>query len=259
VELIAAIDLLGGRGVRLRKGDYDHVVGGVDPVELARRWAAAGVPRLHVVDLDGARAGEPRHAAVMARIFGAAREASSGIGLQAGGGLRTEAAVEAVLEAGADAAVLGTAALTNPGFLRDCAARWPGRMLVSLDVRGAELALDGWLRSGADDPLQVAARLLDDGAAGLIVTDTQRDGTLAGPNLQLLRGVRGRFPGARLVAAGGVGSSEDLLALADEGVDGVIVGMALLTGQIDLGDALARLDAREDEQGAPVQASGAGR
>lgn len=254
MELIAAVDLLGGQGVRLRRGDYDDVVGGGDPVELARRWAAAGVPRLHVVDLEGARAGEPRQSAVMARAIAAAREAARGVRVQAAGGLRTAAAVEGALAAGADAVVLGTAAHAKPGFLRDCAARWAGRILASIDVRGAQLALDGWLRTDAVDPLEVAARLLDDGAAGLVVTDTQRDGTLAGPNLALLGDVRRRFPAVRLVAAGGVGSTDDLLALADAGMDGAIVGMALLTGGVELGDALARLDGSD----APAPASVAG-
>jgi phosphoribosylformimino-5-aminoimidazole carboxamide ribotide isomerase len=259
MELIAAIDLLDGRGVRLRKGDYDDVVGDADPVELARGWTTAGVQRLHVVDLDGARAGEPRNAGPMGRIFRAARAASPGIRVHAAGGLRTADAVEAVLRAGADAAVLATAAHRNPGFLRECAARWPGRIIASVDVRGAQVALDGWLRSGAGDPLDVAARLLEDGAAGLIVTDTERDGTLAGPNLELLREARRRFPATRLVAAGGVGSIDDLMTLADAGIDGAIVGMALLTGEIDLRDALAMLATGAGERQAPAQSGGARR
>lgn len=241
MELIPAIDLLGGRAVRLRRGAFEDHVGSADPAGLARRWVGAGVSRLHVVDLDGARAGEPRQDLVVARVVATAHDAGAGISVQVAGGLRTAGAVAAAFDAGADGAVLGTAALTSPGFLAACAARWPGRIVASLDLRAGAIALDGWLRSDDGDPFLAAARLLGEGASGLIVTDTLRDGTLSGPNLELLAGVRARFPSARLLAAGGVGSIDDLLALERAGMDGAIVGMALLTGEVDLGAALGAL------------------
>ncbi len=250
MELIPAIDLLGDRAVRLRKGDYDDHVGGLDPLALARRWVGAGATRLHVVDLDGARAGEPRQAAMVARVVATAHEAVPTVRAQVAGGLRTLDSVAAAFDAGADAAVLGTAALTSPGFLAACSSRWPGRILASLDLRAGEIALDGWLRTGGEDPFLAAARLLADGASGLIVTDTLRDGTLSGPNLELLAAVRARFPSARLLAAGGVGSIGDLLALQRVGVDAAILGMALLTGEVDLGAGLAALGGRTAETGA---------
>ncbi|MEX1156992.1 MAG: HisA/HisF-related TIM barrel protein [Chloroflexota bacterium] len=145
--------------------------------------------------------------------------------------------------AGVDVAVLGTAALERPGFLASCAARWPGRLLAALDLRDGRLATDGWLRGTDDDPVAAAARLLDEGAAGLLVTDTRRDGTLSGPNLELLVRCRATFPGAWLAAAGGVRSTGDLLDLQRAGLDGAIVGMALLTGGLDVGEALAALAA----------------
>lgn len=241
MELIAAIDLVDGRSVRLRQGDFGVPIGGGDPLERAASWAAAGIPRLHVVDLDGARAGRPHHLATLAVIIAAARAAAPRVHVQAAGGLRTQEAVAAALDAGADAIVLGTAALEQPGFLAACAARWPDRVLAALDLRDGRPVVDGWLRSRDDDPLEAANRLLGEGAAGLVVTDVRHDGTLTGPNLALLAGFRDAFPGARLVAAGGVRSTDDLLSLRRSGLDGAIVGMALLTGGLVVADALAAL------------------
>ncbi|MGH2455948.1 MAG: HisA/HisF-related TIM barrel protein, partial [Candidatus Limnocylindria bacterium] len=165
--------------------------------------------------------------------------------IQAGGGLRSAEAVEAALEAGADAAILGTAAIEVPGFAAACAARWPGRVLVSLDLRDGRPALDGWRRQAGDEPLELAAGLLEAGVTGLLLTDTQRDGTLAGPNLALLASFRRAFPDAWLAGAGGIGSIADLLAVRDAGLDGAVVGLALLSGTIRLPDALAVVAARE--------------
>ena len=235
--------MLGGRGVRLREGRYDQVVDAGDPVELAGRFAVTGVRRLHVVDLEGARAGEPLQAEVLRDVLAAARAVAPSIVVQAAGGLRSEASVERVLGLGADAAVLGTAAIEDPAFLGACAARWPGRIHASVDVRDGRVALDGWERELRLDALDVGARLLDEGAAGLVITDTRRDGTLGGPNLELLGSFRERFPASRVVAAGGVRSIDDLLALAAIGIDGAIAGMALVAGSLLIEAALAALDA----------------
>jgi phosphoribosylformimino-5-aminoimidazole carboxamide ribotide isomerase len=241
VELICAIDLLDGGAVRLVQGDYERRVEALaGPTELARRFVAAGCRRLHVVDLAGARAGRPVQLALVAEVAAAARAERSDVRVEAGGGLRTDADVDAML-AVADEALLGTAAIERAGFLRGCTERHPGRIGVSLDLRDGRPALDGWLRTGATDAVDLARRLVDDGAARLIVTDTARDGTLSGPNLALLAEIRGALPGAILVAAGGIGSIDDLRALADIGCDGAVVGLALLSGAIDPADALAAL------------------
>ncbi len=240
MELIPAVDLLAGGAVRLEQGDYEReALRQADAPALAARFAASGVTRLHLVDLEGARAGEPRQLPLLRRVADAARAASPSLRIEAGGGLRSVEAVEAALDAGVDDAVLGTAALERPEFVSECAARWPGRILVSLDLRDGRPALDGWLRTNGDDPLLLARRLVEAGAAALIVTDARRDGTLAGPNLELLARFRAALPGTRLVAAGGVGSLEHLRELAAVGVDGAIVGLALLAGAIDLDEALA--------------------
>ena len=241
MELICAIDLLDGGAVRLVQGDYDRrITAEAGPAALARRFVAAGCRRLHVVDLAGARAGRPLQLELLAEIVAVARADATGVVVEAGGGLRSAADVRALLDH-ADEALLGTAAIEDPQFLRGCAAAHPGRIAVSLDVRDGRPALDGWLRTGEADAVPLAQRLLADGASRLIVTDTSRDGTLAGPNLDLMARLRAAFPTAVLVAAGGIGSIDDLRALDAAGCDGAVVGLALLTGAIDPAAAMAVL------------------
>ena len=241
MELICAIDLLDGGAVRLVQGDYDRrLLADAEPVALARRFVAAGCRRLHVVDLAGARAGRPMQLPLIAEIVAAARDEAAGVLVEAGGGLRSAGDVGALL-AVADEALLGTAAIEDPAFLRACAAAHPGRIAVSLDLRDGQPALDGWQRTAAADVLTLARRRLDDGASRLIVTDTARDGTLAGPNLDLLAELRAALPDAVLVAAGGIASVEDLRAVRAVGCDGAVVGLALLTGAIDPAEAMAVL------------------
>jgi phosphoribosylformimino-5-aminoimidazole carboxamide ribotide isomerase len=241
MELICAIDLLDGGALRLVQGDYDRrIAAGTDAPALAARFVAAGCRRIHVVDLAGARAGRPMQLPLVAAVATAARAEADGVAVELGGGLRTEADVVAALTV-VDDAILGTAAVERPGFAAACADRYPGRIAVSLDLRAGRAALDGWSRTGADDPIAVAARVLEEGASRLIVTETSRDGTLAGPDLDALRGLRTAFPDAILVAAGGVGSLDDLRALDAIGIDGAVVGLALLSGAVDVADAVAAL------------------
>jgi phosphoribosylformimino-5-aminoimidazole carboxamide ribotide isomerase len=241
VELICAIDLLDGGAVRLVQGDYDRrIPAATDAVELARRFVAAGCRRLHVVDLAGARSGRPVQLSLVEAVVAVARGEAPDCVVEATGGLRTGADVEAALRV-ADEVVLGTAAVEDPRFLAACAERHPGRVGASLDVRDGRSALDGWSRLGAANPHALAARLLGAGASRLVVTDTRRDGTLGGPNLEMLRGLRDAFPDAVLVAAGGVGSIDDLRALDAIGVNGAVVGLALLTGDLDVAVAVRAL------------------
>lgn len=242
MELICAIDLLDGGAVRLVQGAYDRRIDAdARPVDLARRFVAAGCRRLHLVDLAGARAGRPVQIKLIGEVAAAARAVDGAVRIEAGGGLRTADDVDAVLMVAHDA-LLGTAAIERPAFLRTCADRHPGRIGVSLDVREGRPALDGWLRTGTADAVELARRLVDAGAARLIVTDTARDGTLAGPNLALLTTLRAALPDATLVAAGGIGSLDDLRAVAGIGCDGAVVGMALLSGAIDPAEAVAVLE-----------------
>jgi phosphoribosylformimino-5-aminoimidazole carboxamide ribotide isomerase len=241
MELICAIDLLDGGALRLVQGDYARrIPAGTDPPALATRFVEAGCRRIHVVDLAGARAGRPMQLPLVASVAEAARAAAPGTTVELGGGLRTEDDVAAALEV-VDEVLLGTAAIERAGFLAACAVRFPGRVAVSLDLRAGRPAVDGWLREGGDEPMAIASRLLEEGASRLVVTETSRDGTLAGPDLEGLAALRGAFPDATLIAAGGVGSIDDLRALEAIGIDGAVVGLALLTGAVDPAEAVAAL------------------
>jgi len=227
-----AIDLRGGRCVRLLEGVYEReTVYGEDPVAMARRWEAAGARWLHVVDLDGARAGHPVQADLVAGICAALR-----IPVQVGGGLRDAAAVEAVLAAGAARVVLGTAALRDPALCEALCRAHPGRIVVGLDARDGRLRVSGWTEDARLAPAAVAPRMAALGAAAIIYTDIGRDGTERGPDLEGTR-VVARAAGIPVIASGGVGSLDDVRAvagLAADGVSGVIVGRALYTGAVEL-------------------------
>jgi phosphoribosylformimino-5-aminoimidazole carboxamide ribotide isomerase len=238
-ELIPAIDLLGGRCVRLAQGDYARAtVYGDDPAEVARAFAAHAVRRLHVVDLDGAREGRPVNGAAVRRIVEA-----SGLPVQLGGGLRDLAAVEAAFAGGADRVVLGTAALREPALVEAAARAHPGRVVVGIDARGGKVAVQGWLETSGARAEDVAARLAGAGAAAIVYTDIARDGMLAGPDLEGAARIA-EAAGLPVIASGGVGSEADVrraAGFAARGVCGVIVGRALYTGAVDLGRALAEL------------------
>lgn len=241
MELICAIDLLDGGAVRLVQGDFGRRIDAPrSPVELARRYVRAGCRRLHVIDLAGARAGRPVQLDLVGDLAAAVRAEANDAVVEAGGGLRAVGDVDAVLER-ADEALLGTAAIERPGFVRECAVRHPGRIGVSLDLRRGRPMLDGWSRSTTEDALALAGRIVEEGASRLIATDTTRDGTLAGPNLELLATLRTALPGATLVAAGGIASLDDLRAVRDAGCDGAVIGLAVLSGAIDPAEAVAAL------------------
>ena len=232
-----AIDLRGGRCVRLTQGNFGcETVYGDDPVTVARRWEAFGARWLHVVDLDGARAGWPVQAPLVEAICAAVR-----VPVQVGGGLRDVAAAAAVLDAGAARVVLGTIAVREPARAQAVCRAFPGRVAIGIDARDGVVKVAGWLEGGATDAATVARAARDWGAAAIVYTDIGRDGTQQGPDLDGTRAVA-RAAGIPVIASGGVGSLEhlrDVAALAGDGVEGVIVGRALYTGAVDLRDALA--------------------
>jgi phosphoribosylformimino-5-aminoimidazole carboxamide ribotide isomerase len=230
--ILPAIDLLDGRPVRLRQGDFDQVTRfGDDAVALARRWADAGATWLHVVDLDGARSGQWRNLPLIAEIASAVQ-----IPVQAGGGAREMADVEAALAVGVARVVVGTAAIESPSSFRPWAARYGDRLAVSLDVRGETLAVRGWTAELGGGLLAVAQALRAAGAARFIHTNVQQDGTLHGVDLG---GLQTLAPlGLPVIVAGGIAGIEDLAALRDAGAEGAIIGRALLDGSLDLADAL---------------------
>jgi phosphoribosylformimino-5-aminoimidazole carboxamide ribotide isomerase len=239
-EVIPAIDLLGGECVRLVQGRYDAAtVYERDPAAAARRFAAHAVRRLHVVDLDGARAGKPVNTDAVRAIVAAAGT----LPVQLGGGLRDLAAVEAAFATGVDRVVLGTAALRDPELVRTAARRHPGRIAVGLDAVDGRLRVAGWLETGEATAIEIAQRFEDAGVAAIIHTDIERDGMLAGPNLEASAALADaiRVP---VIVSGGVASEDDLVAaarLAPRGIAGAIAGRALYTGAIDLAGALRRI------------------
>lgn len=243
-ELIPAIDLRGGRAVRLAQGDYAReTVFGDDPVAIARRWEAEGAPRLHVVDLDGARSGEPVQLSVVEAIV-----AAVAIPVQVGGGLRDEAAVERVLDLGADRAILGTAA-AEPETARPMLERFGERLVVGIDARDGRVAVRGWRETLERDARELAQELVAAGARRLIFTDIARDGMLAGPNLSAVERMV-EAVSIPVIASGGVGSVADLRALAALGcLEGVIIGRALYAGAFSLPEALAAV--REEQSHRP--------
>jgi phosphoribosylformimino-5-aminoimidazole carboxamide ribotide isomerase len=235
--VIPAVDLRGGRCVRLTQGRPDaETVFSDDPVATARAWVESGAPRLHVVDLDGAFAGAPTQTALIGEI---AR--SVGVPVEAGGGLRDLDQVEALLRAGVRWAMLGTRPALDPAFLARACARFPGRIIVAVDGTDGRVAVEGWTRVLPTGAVELAAEAARAGAAELLYTDIGRDGTQRGPNLGATLAVA-RAAGIPVLASGGVGSLADLRALARiPGVAGAVVGRALYTGAVDLREALEAL------------------
>jgi phosphoribosylformimino-5-aminoimidazole carboxamide ribotide isomerase len=230
--ILPAIDLLGGRPVRLRQGDFDQVTRfGDDAVALARGFAAEGAPWLHLVDLDGARRGDWCNLEVIARIA-----AAVDVPVQAGGGAREMRDVEAALESGVARVVVGTAAIESPSTFQPWASRFGDRLAVSLDVRGDTLAVRGWTAESGSGLLAVAQALRAAGAVRFIHTNVRHDGTLRGVDLGGLQTLKPL--GVPVIVAGGIASLEDLEALRDAGAEGAIVGRALLDGSLDLSEAL---------------------
>lgn len=236
MDVIPAIDLLGGQCVRLFQGDYDQAeVYGQDPVGMALRWAEAGAQRLHLVDLDGAKQGSPVNAEAIAAIA-----SRLSIPIQVGGGLRDRETVARLLDSGVERAILGTVAVEKPELVETLATEFPGQIAVGIDARGGKVATRGWLEDSELTAVTLAQRMANLGACALICTDIGRDGTLQGPNLDELRAIATAVP-IPVIASGGVGSLTDLLSLLPleaQGVSGVIVGKALYTGAVDLQEAL---------------------
>jgi len=234
-EVVPAVDIKGGRCVRLLQGRAAaETVFGDDAVAMARRWQAAGAPRLHVVDLDGAFAGRPSQTALVAEIIGALA-----IPVEVGGGLRDLSHVEAVLEAGARWAIVGTRAALEPAFLREVCKRFEDRIIIGVDAADGRVAVDGWTRILELDAMVLARAAAAAGAAAVIYTDIARDGTEGGPNVWSTAAVASAA-GIPVFASGGVGSLADIQQLAAvPGLAGVIVGRALYSGAVDLGRARA--------------------
>jgi phosphoribosylformimino-5-aminoimidazole carboxamide ribotide isomerase len=231
--ILPAIDLLGGRPVRLRQGDFEQVTGfGDDAVGLARGFAAAGAPWLHVVDLDGARAGAWQNLDLIVEIAAAVP-----IPIQAGGGARSIEAVDAALRRGVARVVVGTAAVESPTSFAAWTARFGPQLAVSLDLRDGAPATHGWSAESTVDLLTLVRSLQAAGVVRFVQTDVRRDGTLEGVDVSVLQTL---LPlGLPVIVAGGIASLRDIEALREAGAEGAIVGRALLDGTIDVRQALA--------------------
>ena len=236
--LYPAIDLRDGHCVRLTEGDFaQETVYGDDPVAMAQRWVAAGAQWLHVVDLDGARAGRPVQLELVRAIC-----AAVSVPVQVGGGLRDADAVEQILQAGVRRAIVGTMAARDPERCRSICQRWPGRIAAGIDARDGLVRVAGWLEGEAMQATELARQVAAMGAAAIIFTDIARDGTQHGVNVEATAAVARAAGGVPVIASGGIGTVahlRDVARTAADGVGGVIVGRALYTGAVTIQDALA--------------------
>ncbi len=239
--LIPAIDIKGGKCVRLRQGDMDaQTVYSDDPLAMAQRWVGAGATRLHLVDLDGARSGKPVNSGVIHEIA----ESFPDLVIQVGGGIRDDDIIQAYLDVGVNYVVIGTKAVNTPHFVSNVCVEFPGHIIVGLDARDGKVAIDGWSKLSHHDVNDLAQHFEQDGVSAIIYTDISRDGMLSGVNIdatvQLARSIT-----VPVIASGGVSSLDDvraLCAVADEGIIGAITGRALYEGTLDFaeGQRLAR-------------------
>ena len=235
MEVIPAIDLRGGQVVRLYQGDYSReTVYSCDPAAVAVEWQDAGAPRLHVVDLEGARDGRPVNTRAIEAVLRAVR-----IPVQVGGGIRTMETASALLEMGASRVVFGTAAVRDPALVEAaCAKLGAESVVVGVDARNGKVAVQGWRHTETNEAIDLMKSMAGLGVNRFIYTDIETDGTLAGPNLGSVAALM-KEVAAPIIGSGGIGSMEDLRALSETGVEGVIVGQALYQGKIDLRKAVS--------------------
>ena len=244
--LIPAIDLKDGHCVRLKQGDMDQsTTFGEDPAAMARKWLDAGARRLHLVDLNGAFAGQPRNRAAVKAIL---KEVDGEIPVQLGGGIRDLDTIERCIDAGLEYVIIGTAAVKNPGFLKDACSAFGGHIIVGLDAKDGKVATDGWSKLTGHAVADLAKKFEDWGVEAIIYTDIGRDGMLTGINVEATVKLA-RELSIPVIASGGLAGMADiekLCAAQDEGVQGVICGRAIYSGALDFAAAQARADELSD-------------
>jgi len=234
--LYPAIDLRGGECVRLMQGDFDQTtVYSKEPLKTAQKWAASGAPWLHMVDLDGARQEKSNNRAVICEVA-----KSLHIPVQTGGGIRTMADVEELLEGGVSRVILGTVAVKNPAFVKEAVERYGDKIAVGIDAKDGYAAISGWEEVSGREAVDLALQMKSYGVRHLIYTDISTDGMLSGPNYDAMRRMAEAF-GPGVIASGGVGANGHLLELVKTGVSGAIIGKALYTGAVDLAKAVAEM------------------
>ncbi len=234
--LIPAIDLKGGKCVRLRQGRMeDDTVFSDDPVAVAARWVEAGARRLHLVDLDGAFAGKPVNAGVVREIAASFPD----LPIQVGGGIRDEETIEAYLDCGVQYVIIGTKAVNAPHFVGDVCTEFPGHIIVGLDAKDGKVAIDGWSKLSHHDVIDMAQHFERDGVEAIVYTDISRDGMMQGVNVEATRKLAQAI-NIPVIASGGVTDLDDIHALKpgeEDGIMGAILGRALYEGTIDLSEA----------------------
>jgi len=234
VEIWPAIDLRGGKCVRLQQGDYDReTVFGEDAVAMARQWSDWGASHLHLVDLDGAREGRPRNLAVVASIL-----QSVNLACELGGGIRNEQTIRELLDLGLCRLVIGTLAIREPQWFRSMCRQFPQRLVLGIDARDGKVATHGWLQTSDMEATDLARQFSTEPIAAIIYTDIATDGMLAGPNVAAMAEMQAAID-LPVVASGGVTTREDVARLAAIPMAGCIIGRALYAGTITLPDALA--------------------
>ncbi len=240
--LIPAIDLKDGKCVRLKQGDMnDSTTFGEDPAAMARRWVEAGARRLHLVDLNGAFAGKPVNEAAIKAILA---EVGDEIPVQLGGGIRDLDTIERYLDDGLSFIIIGTAAVKSPGFLKDACTAFGGHIIVGLDAKDGKVATDGWSKLTGHEVVDLARKFEDYGVEGVIYTDIGRDGMLSGINIDATVKLAQALT-IPVIASGGLSNIDDierLCAVEDQGVEGVICGRAIYSGDLDFAEAQRRAD-----------------
>ena len=233
MRIYPAIDIKGGKCVRLLQGRFsDMTVYGDDPVETAKKWESLGAEYIHVVDLDGALKGRGVNEDIIKRICGAVS-----VPVQTGGGIRMMEDIEAKLACGISRVIIGTKAVSSPEFIKEAVEKYGDKIAVGIDAKDGYAAVEGWERSSGLAAVDMAKSMVSMGVRTIIYTDISTDGTLKGPNLEAMREMAASVD-ADVIASGGVGSLEHIKSLVGTGVEGVIVGRALYTGNVDLKEAV---------------------
>ncbi|MFA6549099.1 MAG: 1-(5-phosphoribosyl)-5-[(5-phosphoribosylamino)methylideneamino]imidazole-4-carboxamide isomerase [Candidatus Margulisiibacteriota bacterium] len=232
-EIIPAIDIINGKCVRLTQGRYSaETVYSADPLEIAKKWEAAGAARLHIIDLDGARTGLPKNIALIKNIAHAVK-----IPLQVGGGIRNISVIKELLDAGVDRIILGTTAVNNPNTLAKFCEAFGEQLAVAVDVKNGKIATEGWAKLSNKDVFTLAKGAIELGVKRFVYTDVSRDGMLGGPNIEAIKTFLAAV-NAAVIASGGISSAEDVAKIKETGVEGCIIGKALYEGKVKLEEIL---------------------
>jgi len=234
MNIIPAIDLIGGQAVRLMKGDYNKVtIYSPDPTEVAKSFESQGAEFLHIVDLDGAKEGSTANFDTIRGIV-----TNTSLSVEVGGGIRNMETVKRYVDLGVDRVIIGTAAVTDPDFLREAVRTYPDHIVVGIDIKDGMVAIKGWLEISELSCFDFCQKVQDLGVKTIICTDISKDGMMSGTNLELYRELSDRFS-LNVIASGGVSTMDDVQKLSEMNLYGAILGKALYTGAIDLSDAIA--------------------